>query len=107
MIIGRLLQAAKKRAESQNLAFEITRDDLLLPEKCPVFGTPLVVGDRRCTGDSPSVDRVVPELGYVPGNVRIISLRANRLKSNGTEEELRALVRYMDEHRRALSKECA
>ena len=36
-----------------------------------------------------SLDRIKPELGYVEGNVRFISLRANQIKSDCTEEQLR------------------
>jgi hypothetical protein len=46
---------------------------------------------------SPSLDRIVPELGYVKGNVRVISDRANRIKRDATLEELRAIVKYVEE----------
>lgn len=45
--------------------------------------------------DSPSLDRVIPELGYVPGNVIVISWRANNLKRDATIEELEAVIAYM------------
>jgi hypothetical protein len=34
-------------------------------------------------------------LGYVHGNVRVISNRANRLKSDGTKEEHLKIAEYM------------
>lgn len=37
---------------------------------------------------SPSVDRINPHLGYVPGNVQVISYKANSMKRNCTMEEL-------------------
>jgi hypothetical protein len=37
-----------------------------------------------------------PKLGYVSGNVRVVSQKANRLKQNATKEELQAIVEYMD-----------
>jgi hypothetical protein len=43
--------------------------------------------------NSPSLDRIVPEKGYVAGNIRVISQRANRIKSNATVEELRAVLK--------------
>lgn len=39
--------------------------------------------------DSPSIDKVIPELGYVRGNVWVISNKANRIKNNATLEELK------------------
>jgi len=47
---------------------------------------------------SPSLDRVVPNLGYVKGNVHVISWRANSLKKNATIEELEKIIQYMKEH---------
>ncbi len=43
-----------------------------------------------------TLDRVVPSLGYVKGNVRVISFRANRLKNNATIDEIRAILAYME-----------
>ena len=50
------------------------------------------------TENSPSVDRVVPSLGYVKGNVHVISHRANSMKSDATIENVRALLAYMERH---------
>lgn len=44
---------------------------------------------------SPSLDKVKPELGYVPGNVRVVSNKANRLKADNTIETLEAILKYM------------
>ena len=45
--------------------------------------------------NSPNLDRIFPKKGYVPGNVRVISQRANRIKSDATVEEMRAVLRDM------------
>ncbi len=75
---------AKNRAKNKGVAFSITREDLLpLPEFCCVFGIKLDYlggSDRRARA---SVDRIVPVLGYVKGNVRIISYAANSAKQDG------------------------
>ena len=44
---------------------------------------------------SPSLDQIVPGLGYVKGNVQVISHRANTLKSDGTLEEFKKLVIFL------------
>lgn len=45
--------------------------------------------------DRPSLDRINPDRGYVPGNVQVISFRANTLKNNATREELAKVLAYM------------
>jgi hypothetical protein len=91
-----LFAAAKRRAKDKGLPFNITRDDIQIPEKCPVLGIRLVRAiDGKRTDASPSVDRTKPELGYVKGNVRVISWRANDLKGNASVEELEAVIAYL------------
>jgi hypothetical protein len=51
---------------------------------------PLQILGARSDG-SPSLDRIDPGQGYVPGNVRVISDRANRLKGDRSIETLRLL----------------
>lgn len=75
----RLYDSAKSRATKKNRDFDIELDDIVIPDVCPVFGTPLT---------TPSIDRIDSNKGYVKGNIRVISLRANHLKSNATVEEL-------------------
>jgi hypothetical protein len=75
---------AKTRARLYGCVFEIMPEDIIIPECCPVFGTPL-----RYKGgmDAPSLDKIRPELGYVRGNIAVISKRANVLKGNCTSPE--------------------
>jgi len=42
------------------------------------------------------IDRLIPELGYVKGNVTWMSRRANQLKNNGSLRELRKIVEWME-----------
>lgn len=44
--------------------------------------------------DSPSIDRIIPALGYVKGNVIVVSQRANTIKNNATPEELRRVADF-------------
>ena len=57
------------------------------PAFCPILGIPInyEVYGLEC---SASLDRIDSGLGYVDGNVRWVSTRANRLKSNATLNEL-------------------
>ena len=87
---------AKARAAEKGIPFEITPADLTVPAICPVLGIEMTFGGDRET--SPTIDRVIPALGYVPGNVRVISYRANRIKTDATLAELLALVAYIQNH---------
>ncbi len=93
----RLFQGARTRARDKNLAFELRLEDIIIPEACPVLGIPLIFGlaGRGKSDNSPSLDRLRPELGYVKGNVRVISMRANWVKSNGTIREFERIIEYM------------
>jgi len=91
----RLLAAAGRRAARDGIAFTITEADVTIPETCPVLGMPLVMGHGRHGPDSASLDKIDPMLGYIPGNVHVISLRANMLKSNATPGELLKLAEWV------------
>lgn len=88
----RLWRRAKKRAESSGIPFSISPEDITIPTICPALGIPLQLQDRNST---PTLDRFIPELGYVPGNISVISWRANSLKKNGTIEEFEGLLAWM------------
>jgi len=90
-----MLNAAKKRAESAGIPCTITIEDIVTPEICPVLGIPLQIGVRGFTDNSPTLDRLIPELGYVPGNIAVISLRANRIKNNATLSELELVTAWV------------
>lgn len=88
-----LVRFANGRAKRAGLSHGMTVPDLLpLPAVCPVLGIALdyARGPRRA--GSASIDRINPSLGYVAGNVRIISWRANSLKKDGTPDELYAVA---------------
>ena len=85
--VSRLYKLTKKRAIDNNIPFNILLEDIVLPDFCPIFNIPLFRGEGR-SNNSYSLDRILPELGYIKGNVWIISDRANRLKSNMCKEDL-------------------
>jgi hypothetical protein len=92
---GLLFQHARQRAADQGVPFEIALDDIAIPETCPVLGLPLASGSGGMVPTSPTLDKIIPALGYVPGNVAVISWRANKLKSDGALEELELVVAWM------------
>lgn len=93
------LNAIKCRAKKNNLPFNLTIEDLTIPDVCPVLNIPLNKtwghADQEDNKDySPSIDRIIPSLGYVKHNVRIISCRANRIKTDSSVEEIRLVYEY-------------
>ena len=94
-----MLRRIRHRARSRNLDFDLTVEDIVIPENCPVLGIPLVLGRTGTVGandDSPRIDRFDNALGYVKGNIRVISTRANLLKRDATVDEVRRLLAYME-----------
>ncbi len=88
--------AAKKRAVKKKVAFSLTPEDIPeIPTHCPILGIELFHGVKNQTPNSPSLDRIVPALGYVVGNIQVISQRANVIKNDATVEEVEAVARYM------------
>jgi hypothetical protein len=93
-----MLYHAKRRAEQYGLPFDLDTTDLVIPERCPVLGHTFEWGEGKRgwrNNWAPSIDRIKPELGYVRGNVQIISNRVNILKSNGSVAEFEAIIEYM------------
>lgn len=91
-----LLENARWRAKQKGVPFKLTVADIKVPTVCPVFGMPLVknIGGASHTDWSPTLDRIVPKLGYVPGNIIVVSSLANRIKSNATPEQIAAVAEF-------------
>lgn len=89
-----LWHGAKARAKRDNLPFDITPESIVVPERCPVLGIPLIRGVNIFTDNSPTVDKIYPAKGYVMGNIHVISYLANRIKTNATPEQIIAVGRY-------------
>jgi hypothetical protein len=96
-----MIWLARSRAKKSGLEFTITQSELFIPAECPVLGIPLTYGLGKGEGQSmeardsrASLDRIDNSKGYVPGNVVVVSYRANRLKSDADVSELLKLARF-------------
>jgi hypothetical protein len=86
----RMWDSAKRLSSQKNLAFNLTPEYIkqLWPQnnKCPILDILLernfVSGPKA---SSPTLDKLRPELGYVVGNVAIISAKANMIKNDITD----------------------
>jgi hypothetical protein len=89
-----MLRHARTRANKAGVPFGLTLETFPpIPKACPWLGIPLAVGSGRISPNSPSLDRIVPAMGYVPGNVIVISVRANLIKNDATPDEIVAVAR--------------
>lgn len=99
--IADLVHKAKIRSKKDGIPFALTPDDLQIPKTCPLLGIDLDLSSSGRSGSMPSLDKIIPERGYVPGNVWVVSWRANRIKSDASIWELEALARNL---RRAIDQ---
>lgn len=94
---ARILPFLKARAKKQGFPFDLTAKDIYVPEVCPALGVTLVFGGRKNHPYGPSVDKLIPRLGYIRGNVAVISTRANMIKHDATAAELRLVAEWAAE----------
>lgn len=87
---AKMWRRAKSRANEQGIPFDIVVDDIVIPDVCPVLGIPIKinVGKSGAFMDSPSLDKIIPELGYVKGNIQVMSQLANQMKGAASREQL-------------------
>jgi hypothetical protein len=94
-LYNRLKQSAKKRDIEFNLSLN-DLNDLGFPLTCPILGIVLQHNTGSPKDNSYSIDRIDSSKGYVPGNIVVISFRANRIKNDSTLSELKSLVEYYE-----------
>ena len=85
------IKGALRRAKAKNLPFNITEEYVksITPKDmiCPALGIKMNTSVEDLDS-KPSLDRLVPEKGYVKGNVIVVSFKVNRIKADATPEEL-------------------
>ena len=80
----RLYTRARARATQQNLEFDITPDDIIVPDVCPILHTPFTYK----TYYTASLDRIDSNRGYTKDNIQVMSHKANAMKNSASKEEL-------------------
>lgn len=91
---------ANARIKSVNIDFQSVQELAsylvsICPSHCPVFGFEFKRIGRGFNPQAPSVDRIKPELGYVKGNIQIISFKANAMKNSASFEELKQFADWI------------
>jgi len=89
--------SASKRARALGLSFDLTVGyiESIAPEFCPILGRRLKYGGGEKTNDPAALDRIDPEKGYIQGNVQVISLLANLMKSNASPEDMILFAKWV------------
>jgi hypothetical protein len=86
----------KSRADAAGIKFTLEILDIRIPKICPLLGIPIRRNNKVISFNSPSIDRINNDLGYVKDNIWIISHKANAMKSNASLSELQTLVRNLE-----------
>ena len=94
------IENKKNSVKKAGISWDLDKEYLesIWVDTCPVFGVPLVKRTEEFSDNTAELDRLIPSKGYIKGNVRWISRRANRLKSDATISELKAIIKYMEEN---------
>jgi len=110
--LKKYLNNARGRAKRDSLPFDITYEYLesIATDECPVYGIVFEwgtsnLGRGKTKENCPTLDRIVPDKGYVKGNVAFISYKANRIKDNGTMQDHYAIADWIWERINAEQKE--
>lgn len=105
-IMKRKLQTLAANAKKKGVKFEIDISYFQdFPKHCPVLGIELDYLSRGRADNAPSIDKIDPRGGYTPGNVVIMSWRANRIKNDGYLHEFKMLVIFLEAIRQVSSGE--
>ena len=96
-----MLYSSRRRAKEKGWEFNIDESDIIIPTHCPILGIELIPGGLGIHAfNSPSIDRIDSSKGYIKGNVRVISLRANMMKNDADLQELeqfcKNILNYMN-----------
>ena len=91
-----LVSAARKRAKTRNLPFDLTREWAIeqLKAGCPVFRFQFEF-EQRYGSKTATIDKFNPALGYVMSNCYVISMLANRIKTSATSDQVSRVAEWM------------
>lgn len=100
----KMLKNAKSRAKAKGLECSISEEHIIIPDICPILEIAIFSSRTGIPGpkdNSPTLDRIDNSIGYVPGNVQVISCKANQMKNNGSFEDIEKLYFFMKKQEKA------
>ena len=100
-----LWMICKARAIRHGTPFDLKIEDVIVPTRCPVLGLKLIKSRIRAKENSATIDRINPQKGYTKDNIVVMSMMANRMKSNATFREIKKLYQWsVRQNKRVSSK---
>ena len=93
-----MFHGAKRRAKKKKIEFSINILDIKIPKVCPLLKIPIKTGISKLQENSPSLDRINSNKGYIKDNIWVISYKANAVKNNCTINELELLVNNLKKY---------
>jgi len=94
-----LLKTAKSNAKRVGVECNLILDDIHIPDMCPILNIPLYFTPGQATDNTPSIDRIIPSTSYNRDNILIMSMRANRIKNDGTPDEHFKIYEYFSRYK--------
>lgn len=96
----RMVEYARRRAEANGWEFTITAADVVIPKFCRVNGLKLTMpGNGPVLDSTATIDRVNNKRGYTPDNIEVVSMKANRMKSDHDLDTLKEVADYIVSHK--------
>ena len=101
--IGYMYSSARRRAEDKGLPFNLIKQDIAdvwpKDDYCPALRIALKIrrGRGGPTDNSPNLDRIIPHLGYVKGNIAVVCRLANQIMSSARPSEVIKVGKWFDE----------
>jgi len=81
----KMTTAARHRAKKRGLPFTMTHEDVHITDACPICGGGMSPGSGPA---SPSLDRLIPSLGYIPENLWVVCYQCNARKNSSSTKDL-------------------
>lgn len=84
-----LLYQYRSYAKRKGIEFNLTIEDIIIPEKCPLIDEPItrIIGAGKVMYN-PSIWLMDETLGYIKGNIMIVSILANSMRSGTSKDKL-------------------
>ena len=90
----------KKRASFAKVPFELSKENMIEifdngGDTCPVFGFKYIKdADKNNRDYAPSLDRIDPKKGYTKENTIVVSMLANRIKTDATIDQIGKVYQF-------------
>lgn len=97
-----LINHARQRSDKKNLSFDLDKYEEEIQRRIDKGYCELTGSALRLSGgiayNTPSIDRIIPDRGYVFSNIRIVCLWVNQALGDWGEAILRNLIREWQEN---------